>query len=166
MAEARQSSSMANLTDTEELADFLRIANQNIYANKQAQKVSPLRPQSEDYHFEQDDWAHHDTYFGERDFIGEEVVYKNQKPVWGMNYFGFIPDENANTEEVYDFLRNALMQEHSGIIPVRGPNNFSDGNKKYRFIINGGLANFLGEEVIIFDEKVVYRCFVHGGFIK
>ena len=66
--------------DTSELASFLRDANVNTYANKSAAKAGANRLGSEDYHFERGDLIFHDTYFGVRDFIGSEIIYKNRKP--------------------------------------------------------------------------------------
>jgi hypothetical protein len=151
---------------TDKLAQFLNAANKATYANKDAPKVAPSRLKSEDYHFEQDSLIYHDTYFGGRDFIGGEIVYENEKPVWGANYFGFVLDENISEKDVYAFLRLALMQEYSDIIPVRGPAHFSTDDKEYRFVMNGDLANFSGTEEISFGGKVVYRCYVHGGMIR
>ena len=68
------------------LDTFLREANLNTYANKNVEKVSSLRPGSSDYHFEKNDLSYHDTYFGTIKFIGAEIIYKNGKPAWGMNY--------------------------------------------------------------------------------
>ena len=152
--------------NTNKLAQFLNAANKSTYANKDAPKVAPSRLKSEDYHFEQDGLIYHDTYFGGRDFIGSEIVYENEKPAWGTNYFGFVLDENINEKEVYDFLRLALMQEYDDVIPVRGPSHFSADDKEYRFVVNGDLANFSGTEEILFGGEVVYRCFVHGGFVR
>ena len=148
------------------LTEFLNEANKVTYANKDAPKVAPSRPKSEDYHFEKDGLIYHDTYFGGRDFIGGEIVYENEKPVWGANYFGFVLDEKVSEKDVYDFLRKALMQEYDDAIPVRGPSNFSADDKEYRFVVNGDLVNFSGTEEISFEGKVVYRCFIHGGFIR
>ena len=148
------------------LAKFLNEANKATYVNKSAPKVAPSRLKSEDYHFEKDGLIYHDTYFGGRDFIGEEIVYENEKPMWGANYFGFVLDEKVSEKDVYDFLRKALMQEYDNVIPVRGPSNFSADDKEYRFIVNGNLASFSGTEEILFGGKVVYRCLIHGGMIK
>jgi len=65
----------------ETLSKFLNEANKATYANKDAQKVVSSRLSSEDYHFEKDGLIYHDTYFGGRDFIGEEIVYEDRKPV-------------------------------------------------------------------------------------
>lgn len=152
--------------DKNELEEFLNKANKSTYANKNAQKVASTRMGSEDYHFERGDFVYHDTYFGGRDFLGEEIVYKNKKSVWGANYFGFVTDEKISEIDVYNFLRKALMQKYSDIIPVRGPRNFSLGTQEYNFSVVGDIANFSGEERILFNGKIVYRCFVHGGMIK
>jgi len=39
------------------------------------QPVSACRPGSHDLEFTDGDWSYLDSYFGGRDFIGEEVVY-------------------------------------------------------------------------------------------
>lgn len=152
--------------NTDTLAKFLNEANKATYANKSASKVAPSRLKSEDYHFEKDGLIYHDTYFGVRDFIGEEIIYESENPVWGANYFGFVLDEEVSEKDVYDFLRKALMQEYDDMIPVRGPSSFSADDKEYRFVADGDLANFSGKEEILFGGEVVYRCLIHGGMIK
>ena len=152
--------------ETTELTKFLNEANKATYANKDAPKVTSLRLKSEDYHFEKDNLVYHDTYFGGRDFIGEEIVYKSQEPVWGANYFGFVLDKAVSKKDVYDFLRKALLQEYGDVIPVRGPESFSIDDKRYTFIVEGGLENFSGKEEISFEGRVIYRCLIHGGYIR
>lgn len=148
------------------LAQFLKEANKSGYANIKAKKAPSTRPGSKDYHFDKGNLIYHDTYFGSRDFIGETIVYKHSFPIWGSNYFGFVLDEKIDKEDLYDFLRKALLQEQDGLLPVRGPSDFSCGNWHYRFSASGDLANFSGQEEISLDDKIVYRCLIHGGFIK
>lgn len=155
-----------NLIEIEKLKQFLTEANRETYANKNAPKAASTYSGSEDYHFEKDGLIYHDTYFGARDFIGEEVVYYEKRPVWGANYFGYILDEGVDKKEVYDFLREALIQESDDAIPVRGPKYFSIGDKEYRFDVEGYLDRFSGKEEILFGGIVVYQCLVHGGFIR
>lgn len=152
--------------DLKQLADFLNEANKSTYANKNAPKASPSRLKSEDYHFEKDGLAYHDTYFGSRDFIGEEVVYKNNEPIWGLNYYGFILSETTNEKELYGFLREALMQEYFDIIPVRGPKNHQNNDWEYNNSANGELDRFTGTEEIYRAGVLVYKCHYHGGFIE
>lgn len=152
--------------DPQQLADFLNEANKSTYANKDAPKVSSSRLKSEDYHFEKDDLIYHDTYFGSRDFIGEEIVYKNNEPVWGMNYYGYILSESTNEKELYGFLRQALMQEYSDIIPVRGPKNYQNGDWEYNNSTEGQLDRFTGIEEIYRAGVLMYKANYHGGFIE
>jgi hypothetical protein len=148
------------------IGKFLNEANKNSYANKNAPKTASLRPASKDYHFEKDNLIYHDTYFGERNFIGEEVIYENNIPVWGANYYGFIIGEKTNEKDVYVFLRQALIQDCGDMIPIRGPAAFKGEWSEYRFNVSGDLENFVGTEEIYFDEKIVYRCFIRGGVIE
>ncbi len=149
-----------------ELTNFLHKANKNTFANANIQKAQSLRPGSLDYHFEDGDFAYHDTYFGNRDFIGEEIVYYNQKPLWGMNYFGFMLDESITTKELGNFLEKAIMQEYSDIIPVRGPKKFVENTWAYTLSVDGGLDRFSGIEKISHNDKVAYHLHIQGGFIQ
>ncbi|MBI4158492.1 MAG: XRE family transcriptional regulator [Candidatus Yanofskybacteria bacterium] len=152
--------------DLKELAEFLNEANKSTYANRDVPKATSSRLKSEDYHFEKDSLIYHDTYFGSRDFIGEEIVYKDNEPVWGMNYYGYILSETTNEKELYGFLRQALMQEYSDIIPVRGPTNFQDRDWEYSNSADGELGRFIGVEEIYRAGVLVYKGYYHGGFIK
>jgi hypothetical protein len=148
------------------LASFLRAANKSTYANKDASKTTSTRLWSEDYHFEQDDLIFHDTYFGDRDFIGEEIVYKDGKPVWGMNYYGYVLKPSTSEKEVYGFLKKALLQEYSDAIPVRGASVYSECGWKYTNKQEGDLSRFNGTEDIYKDDKLVYCAHYHGGAIE
>jgi hypothetical protein len=148
------------------LDTFLREANSNTYANENVKKASPLRPGSHDYHFEKGDLTFHDTYFGATKFIGEEICYKNDKPVWGMNYYGFTLNGEIS-EGLFDaILRPALILDSGDNIPVRGPKEFINGEWKYTFNAEGDLSNFTGLEEISHNEEVVCRLYCHGGFIE
>ncbi|HEY4476890.1 MAG TPA: DUF5680 domain-containing protein [Candidatus Paceibacterota bacterium] len=151
---------------TSELEQFLKKANKNTYANKDALKTPPSRLKSEDYQFKEGELFYHDTYFGSRDFIGEEVVYKNDEPVWAMNYYGFVLKPEVSTNEAYTILRPALMQDDKGIIPVRGPRVYQEGEKKYQNKVEGDLSRFSGVEEILMSGEIVYRALYHGGFIE
>ena len=150
-----------NLT---ELASFLEKANQHTYA-ADGQKSQSTRLKSEDFDFRDGDWLYHDTYFGNENFIGGEVIYKKEVPIWGANYYGYIIDINASPKEVYGFLKKALMQKYNNIIPVRGPAHYSEENFEYLNKVEGDLKNFIGEETITKNRKLLYKAFYHGGLI-
>lgn len=157
---------MGNPIDLNELAEFLSASNKETYANKEAKLAESTRLSSNDYHFKKDNLIYHDTYFGPRDFIGEEIVYKDKKPVWGANYYGFIFKDSYDKDEVYDFLRQALMQEYDDAIPVRGPKEFIVDNWKYINKPEGRLDRFVGIEEIAVSDEIIYRAYYHGGFIR
>ncbi|PIR44700.1 MAG: XRE family transcriptional regulator [Candidatus Vogelbacteria bacterium CG10_big_fil_rev_8_21_14_0_10_51_16] len=148
------------------LADFLNTANKASYADKAVEHSASLRPGSNDYHVVVGDLTYHDTYFGPRDFVGEEIVYLKDKPIWGVNYFGYILDDAMDKDDVYNFLREALLSDAGDALPVRGPREFIEGDWSYRFSWKGDLANFTAGEEILLKDKVVYKCSLHGGFIR
>ncbi|MBE0698866.1 MAG: XRE family transcriptional regulator, partial [Anaerolineaceae bacterium] len=110
------------------------------------------------------EWSYLDTYLGGYAFIGEEAVWKDELPLWGMNYYGTmtvpgIPDGFG------DFLKLALR----GVLydaPYRGPAQFTQERYTYTCRWEGDLAFFHGTEEIARDGLVVYRLFFHGGAIQ
>lgn len=138
----------------------------NTFANAQAKKSEPLRLASKDYHFEKDGFVYHDTYFGGTHFMGEEIVYKDGRPVWGMNYYGTPTSDDIAESDIDAMLRPALMQEPWEELPVRGPQVFREGGREYQFdLIRGTFSNFVAEERILLEGAVIYTCSIHGGLI-
>src|SRR5690349_5667646 len=78
---------------------FIVRAKQQTYVGD-GHKLLPYRLGSKDLQYAEGDWAYHDSYVGESDFIGQEIVYYQGKPVWGMNYFGVIlcPDKITSAQ--------------------------------------------------------------------
>src|SRR5262245_52784991 len=83
------SSALDNRMNIDELNEFIVRAKSATYVGN-GEPVSPCRLGSHDLRFEDGWWAYHDSYFGGSDFIGEEVVYLEGRPVWAMNYYGRI----------------------------------------------------------------------------
>ncbi len=151
------------------LYNFLIEAKKQAYANPNIKKAEPLRPGSQDYHYENDEMIYHDTYFGSNNFMGEEVVYdRNNTPIWGMNYYGATFDEALSVEIFSKVLRPALMNvgTDNDIIPVRGPKQYISGEYEYTFTVKGTLDNFDGIEIIYKNKEKVYELKCHGGIIK
>src|SRR3972149_12065910 len=88
-----------DLTPLNILHEFIVRAKQATYVGS-GQKLLPYRLGSHDLQFFDGDWAYHDSYLGENDFIGEEAVYHQRKVVWAMNYFGRIlkPDKITSAQ--------------------------------------------------------------------
>ncbi len=150
-----------------ELYEFLIEAKKQTYANENIEKQASSRKGSHDYEYSNGNMLYHDTYFGGINFMGEEVVYREDNtPVWGMNYYGVTLDQNLSEEAMDKALRPALMQVGSDdIIPVRGPKEYINGEYKYSFNVSGTLENFEGEETIYKNEEKVYMLKCHGGKI-
>ena len=112
--------------------------------------------------------TYHDTYFGGTRFIGEEVIYFDNNPLWGMNYYGVALDETLGEEAMDNALRPALMRvgEDKDIIPIRGPKEFINGEFRYLFDVIGDINNFNGVETIYKNNVKIYELKCTGGLIK
>lgn len=150
------------------IRDFLIEAKKSTYANGTTEKIESSRLGSKDYEYKKDNMLYHDTYFGGTNFIGEEVVYIDNKIYWAMNYYGVTLDENLGEEAMDNALRPALMQVgvSENIIPVRGPREYKNGDFKYTFEVSGDLTNFSGIETIYKNDKKIYELKCNGGLIE
>lgn len=105
-----------------ELACFLVKAKKATYANK-TNKVNSSRKESHDYSYQENNYTYLDSFFGAENFSGQEIVYKDGKPCWSMNYYGRVIEENFNG----DFLKEALLQVDEEL-PFRGPLFYQKGS--------------------------------------
>ena len=150
----------------DKLYSFLIEAKKQTYANENIKKEASSRKGSNDYEYSKDNMTYHDTFFGGLNFIGEEVVYKDDIPVWGMNYYGTTLDEKFSEEAMDKALRPALMQVgNDDIIPVRGPKRFINGEYEYKFEVIGNLNNFNGKETVFKNNNKIFELICHSGKI-
>jgi len=63
------------------LEQFIIRAKQTTYVGD-GKRILPYRLGSHDLQFVDGDWVYHDSYLGDSDFIGEEIVYYRLKAVW------------------------------------------------------------------------------------
>jgi hypothetical protein len=142
------------------LIDFIVKAKKNTYATQKG-FVPSCRKGSKDLLFAEVDFEYLDSYFGARDFSGEEVVYRSGKAVWSMNYFGKMLRDNL-PEGFIETLREALtlltVDE-----PYRGCKCHQRGSYCYEMDVQGDVAFFHGEEWISLEGETVYRLYFHGG---
>ena len=150
------------------IEEFLIEAKKQTYANENVSKTASSRLNSNDYEYRKDNMIYHDTFFGGTNFIGEEVVYIDNKTYWAMNYYGTTLDENLSEEAMDKALRPALMKvgEDKNVIPVRGPKEFINGEYKYAFEVNGDINCFNGIETIYKNNVKIYELKCTGGLIK
>lgn len=150
------------------LLDFLIRAKKATYASQGDEASVPsLLEGSRQLEFRSDPYFYRDIYFGMRFFVGQEVVYHREKPIWSMSYSGGVEEESDldSAKAVYAFLRKAMRQV-SADCPFRGPRLFAEGDWVYRDSHQGSLQRFEGEETISFADRVVYRLTYSGGLIR
>lgn len=149
----------------QQMVEFIVHAKANTYVGK-GQKLLPYRLGSHDLQFFEGDWAYHDSYLGENDFIGEEAVYFRGKVVWGMNYFGriLLPEliTSAQAGEVIQRSLSEMYREGrflGGFERTLGEFTYHDAN-------GGDELFFTGREWISRGGKMAYELVYHGGLVR
>lgn len=121
---------------------------------------------SHDLVYEQGHYRYRDSYFGGTDFLGQEVIWHDNEPVWAMNYFGYILRTDLITPtQAGDTLKAALSLPNS---QGRLLDNFEWSNQHgvYRIASHGTITHFSGRESITVDGVLAYALDYHGGLIK
>lgn len=146
--------------DISEITEFILHAGRQTYAGK-GPEVEACRMNSHDFSFQEGKYRYYDTYFGGERFIGEEAVWKDETPVWGMNYSGRVIGEHFNSSFLMEALLNMTAER-----PFRGPELFQSGDYSYHCKTEGGFIWFQGYEEIFYGEEKIYECYFHGGVIR
>jgi len=148
-----------------ELVDFILQAKQATYVGG-GKKLLPYRLGSHDLQFQKADWAYHDSYFGESDFMGEEIVYHRGVAVWGMNYFGrILQPEKITSAQAGEVIQRSLTKMYQ---TGRFLDGFTHVVKEfiYKDANEGDPLYFTGRESIEVNGQIVYALDYHGGLIK
>lgn len=151
------------IKDRNKFVEFLIRAKKNTYAGD-GDTAEPSRPTSKDLYYQEGELLYIDTYLGDLDFIGEEAVWQDDKPLWGMNYYGRMLVEEIPAEFskcLKDALKNAPEEA-----PFRGPKYYQHEDCEYYCSWQGELGFFSGEEYIEYKGKKVYELSFHGGTIR
>ncbi len=146
------------------LRQFVTKANQEMYACETKQETKLVNGATEIV-FIKEQYKAVDTYYGFDPFIGQLVVFENDKFVWGMNYYREILSDTVDKNKLYKFLRKS-MRLVSEKRPFRGPNEFVKDQWKYTDESTGELGSFSGQETIFYDGEKVYGLVYHGGNVK
>ncbi len=150
----------SKITETIPFYNFLITAKQNTYA-AQGPITKSSRSGSIDLAYSQDPFRYLDSYLGGFHFIGEEVVWYQEKPIWGMNYYGHMLVEKSPTE-FSNFLKKALLQVPQEM-PYRGPEEFVSGDFCYSCSVEGSIDCFRGKEFVFYMGQKIYQLYFHGG---
>ena len=149
----------------DQLNDFIVRAKAATYIGSGKECVS-CRPGSHDLEFSKGAFRYLDSYFGGADFIGEEVVYFEGQPAWGMNYHGrILAPESITAEETGKMLKKSLscLYQQNRFL---GGFEYTSGNDTYFDTNEGDATAFNGQEWIERDGARVYELVYHGGLIK
>jgi hypothetical protein len=149
----------------EQLNVFIVQAKASTYVGRGARSLS-YRPGSHDLQFHQGAFAYLDSYFGGTDFIGQEVVYYEGKPVWVMNYYGRVLEPSlitaAETGQIIQESLSKMYQEGRFL----GGFEYATRDDIYVDTNEGDIASFTGRESITRENVKVYELVYHGGLVK
>lgn len=147
-------------TDKQALIKFLCEAKKNTYAAEQ-NEVKGTRPTSHDFLYEKDDLKYIDTYLGSEQFVGEEALWEDNVPVWGLNYTGRATSPSFDLSILKEALKKSTEE-----YPYRGPKVFVKGDYTYKCRVEGDFEWFVGCEKIMYKGEKVYESMFQGGVIK
>jgi len=145
----------------EDLRSFIAVAKKAGYAGYGVMTM-PSRIRSRDIPYKRDSFKYLDSYLGESQFIGEEAVWYENLPVWGMNYYGLMITETP--PRFGEFLKSAL-REVCEEAPFRGPSHFRNGDYEYKCTWSGDISMFHGGETMLYKDMICYRLYFHGGTV-
>jgi len=149
----------------EALERFIINAKRATYVGS-GQKLLSYRLGSQDLQFFDSDWAYHDSYVGESDFMGEEVVYYHKQPLWGENYFGYILKPEKITSAQAGHVIKASLTAMYAEGRFLGGFEYTLDQFKYVDTSEGDFRLFRGKEWIELNGDVVYELVYHGGLIR
>lgn len=148
------------IKDLNELQYFKLKTNHNNYAAF-VNETKPSCQKTHEYRYEEAPYVYYDSYLGDKQFVGEEIIWRKDQAVYAMNYTGRIIKEPFDK----NFLREAL---HASTIkmPYRGPEFYQSGEHIYHCKIIGQFSWFQGREAIFRNQEKIYECFFHGGILR
>ncbi len=151
--------------DRHELQAFIVRAKAATYVGN-GEHVAPCRAGSHDLRFVDGRWAYLDSYFGGSDFIGEEVVYFEEKPVWAMNYYGRILRPDLITAAQAGGMIKASLSRMYAEGRFLGGFEHREADLTYADSSEGSVESFHGHESIRCGQQTAYELEYHGGLIK
>jgi hypothetical protein len=149
----------------EQLNTFIVRAKAATYVGSGAKSLA-YRPGSHDLQFHDGQFSYLDSYFGGSDFLGQEVVYFEGKPVWAMNYYGrILQPERITAAEVGHIIQESLSKMYQQGRFLEGFEHALPGGT-YTDTSEGDATSFTGKEWITRQNVRVYELVYHGGLIK
>lgn len=161
----RRPGGVLSSVDLETLNAFVVAAKRATYVGN-GTPASSSRVGSHDLVFADGSLSYRDSYFGGTDFVGQEVVWKADVPIWAMSYYGYIlrPDliDAARAGETIKAALQSMYEEGRflGGFEWPGPHGV------YRDRASGDVARFKGRETITVTGVEAYGLDYFGGLIR
>lgn len=104
--------------------------------------------------------------FGESGAFGQEIVWFEETPVWGLGHHGGVNRAwLSHHQEIMAFLHSALLMPDPRC-PTRGPRLLRQGSFLYVNNMLGTMLRFVGKEGIYWhDQLVCFRDYL-GGIVR
>jgi hypothetical protein len=148
-----------------DLHAFIVRAKAATYVGSGAKSPS-CRPMSHDLKFDDGTWSYLDSYFGGTDFIGEEAVWFDGRPVWTMNYYGYILKPELITPAQAGQMIKASLSRMYTENRFLGGFRHGEGEFTYFDTSEGDFCRFTGREWIERGGVKAYELVYHGGLVK
>lgn len=148
------------------LEQFIVEAKAACYVGGKVVEPRASRHGAHDLNYARGAFRYLDSYFGGTDFIGQEVVWKDEEPVWALNYYGRILDpEGIDGQRAGNIIQKALgaLYQEGRFL---GGFTFRHPLGEYVDESVGDAASFQGIERILVGGRLAYRLDYHGGLIK
>lgn len=155
---------MIAMNGTADLTAFIVRAKSATYVGDGGQ-VPPGRTASHDLEYREGELVYRDSYFGGSDFLGQETVHVSGRPVWGMNYYGYLLTGGVTAAVAGATIKAAL----TGLYAegrFLGGFRYEVGDLVYIDESTGDVERFRGvEHILNADGERVYELRYHGGRI-
>lgn len=151
---------------TAELRHFLIEANRAGYGNSDTQ-ITTEEDGGHAIRFEAGSFSFCDYFYGGHPYSGQEVIYEDERPVWAMQYRGWVHDTGLSPSEVYNTLLKPALRNAPDHSPYRGPTEMDlENGYAYKNQWTGDMTNFQGEEIIELNGQEIYKGLYFGGLVN
>jgi hypothetical protein len=130
------------------------------------QRADASRPGSHDLIHERGSWRYRDSYFGGTDFMGQEVVWFEDEPIWAMNYYGYITRPDLIGAAAAGATIKAALSSMYAEGRFLGGYRWEGPHGIYTDTSEGNAAHFHGRETITVGGVEAYALDYAGGLIK
>jgi hypothetical protein len=129
-------------------------------------RSDPCRVGSHDIAWAEGEWRYLDSYFGGTDFLGQEVLWHRHKPIWAMNYYGYVLRSDLIDAGRAGATIKAALSALYGEGRFLGGFEWEGAHGRYVDTNRGGPEQFRGREVILVEGVEAYALDYFGGLVK